>query len=508
MNIALWMGSILTLALGGPAQDGHDGHLQRLVDTLWSQGEAPVDPTSPGSHEGFLTVVAQPAFLHAAVGPFDVYLYMADGLAKEREAAKQLKQVVAGLEPLLPVMQRHFGGEGGDDTLVAGHRQPILLASSDRAAGERAFDQLVALVSWADDDWTGWKPDGNPIWTSDLRGGLTVRTWEAQVFNLGNDFAVEQGKLFLAHGLGYYTLAHVAARVLRQGAWGLVPPWLAQGIIDELDIEAYGEAWVGGDQWVSETPGWFRPGWSGFVPQGQLPPPPVVGPPKNLAVTVQRTGDSWQHRDFSAHRHWDQLVADLKSEAPASFAFMAEHESFLPRDRALARAVLHLLLHAAAPEGRPGLLAALDRTPTQASNGMFDSEPLPQVVSAALGGVPEVERLERLPLGELLETLGKPDVVRELTDLGAHELLDLTDHREQCQWLYRQGMPADRRLKIWNHILEAEYFQHLAQWKALGAALDVAGRAALSATKRYPRKQRDAERVGEAFWSALETLED
>ena len=186
----LWMASLLALALTAPADDGYDGHLQDLIDHLWTDGSATVDPSAPGSHAAFLEVVARPAFLHEAVGPFDVYLYMADDLAKERQARKVLDRLVEGLEPLLPVMERHFGSDR-EETLIAGRRLPILVASSDRAAGERGFDRLLALLSWAEDDWTSWKPDGNPLWTGELRGGLNVRTWEAQVFNLGHEFAVD-----------------------------------------------------------------------------------------------------------------------------------------------------------------------------------------------------------------------------------------------------------------------------------------------------------------------------
>jgi len=483
--------------------DSYGGHLEALVERAWPDSEAPVDPALPGSLAGFELVVASDAFLHEAVGPFDVYILLEDGLAKQSKARKTLGLITKSLRSTVPVMEQHFGGS--DETaLIAGRRLPILVADSDRGSGEHGFDELVALIDWAEDDWTSWKPDRNPIWTSELRAGLNVRTWAVQAFNLGHDFAQEQGKAFLNHGLGYYTLAHVTARVLRQGAWGLVPPWLSQGITDELDIQAFGEAWVGGDQWSSQQPGWFRPGWAGFVPQGQLPPAPVTGPPHRLAVTVSRVGDSWQHRDFSAERHWKHLLKDRKSEAPASFLFMAVHESFLPRDRALARATMHLLLHAAPPQDRPNLLTALDRVPTQRSNGMFDSEPLPKVVSDTLGGLAEVDQLESLTLGEMLSAIDQEGIADKLKQLGAEKLFAISDHRDQCQWLYRKSMPASKRQEIWNLILEAEYYQQLVEWQMVGAALDSAVDATLASSRKFPKRERDIQKAAGAFWESLE----
>lgn len=465
---------------------------------------ATVDAMGPGSREAFLAVLDSDLFLHEAVGPFDVHVMLADGLADTRSAEKVLRDAAKGLKPVVPVMERFFGGEDG---LISGRRLPIVLTHANRDEDETAFDEVIAVLEWAEDDYSGWKQGGNALWDGEIRSAVTARTWEVQVFNLAHELARDQGGEFFEHGLGYYTIAHVVANVLNQGAWGLVPPWLAQGLTDELDIAAYDEAWVGGSQWIRQTPGWSRPGWSGFVPQGQSPPAPVTGPPADLAVTVKRGGDSWQHRDFSGERHWAHLVGDRDSEAPASFAFMAETESFLPRDRALARCMLHLLLEVAAPTGQPGLLDRLDRVPSTPNSGMPDSEPLTALISDVLGGVPAVEALEAMPLGELLPHIGQDELRVRLEELGAQPMLELSDHREQALWLYKQPMDRmdwDRRNAIWELILTAEYHQQIFAWKLLGEALDEATNAALAASRKYPTRSRDRGKVAEAFWGALE----
>ena len=371
-----------------------------------------------------------------------------------------------------------------------------------RGIGAPAIENNLLFVA----DYSGWLQGGNPVWDPSLLAGLTVRTWEVQLFNLAHEYAASQGDAFLDHGLGYYTLAHLVARLTRQGAWGMVPPWLAQGLIDELDIQAYEQAWVGQDFQLVERAGWYREGWSGFVPQGASPPPPVVGPPRDLAVTVSRTGDSWQHRDFSTERHWEHLVADRKSEAPASFAFMAVNESFLPRDRAAARCALHLLLEGALTSGRPGLLEQLDRIPSTPPSGMPDADPITVVVARALGGVPAVDELESLGAGDLAARLERPELADQLAHLGALEVLRIADHREQAEWLYGQTMDVMdgvTRQAIWTLILELEYYQQLLEWELIGEALDAGLAEALGRSKRYPSRDRDKDKVLTAFWSGL-----
>lgn len=482
------------------AADARADRIGELVALAFPEG-APFKASGKGSRGAFLEVLASPAFLHAEVGPFDLHLLLADGFADAKTAQVELDAVAKGLLPTAAVMERYFSRSDG---LIGGRRLPIVLTHSKRDAGQHGFDQVVALLEWAEDDYSGWKRSGNLVFDPALLAGLNVRTWEVQVFNLAHELASAQGKAFAEHGLGYYQLAHVAARVLNQGAWGMVPPWLAQGIIDELDIEAYGEAWVGGDWWERQTPGWFRPGWSGFVPQGQRPPAPITGPPANLGVIVRETGDSWQQRSASKTRHWENLVLDQKSEAPASFLFMADNESFLPRDRAMARAALHLMLQVAPPQGRDGLLALLDRVPSTPPSGMFDSDPITVAFNKALGGVSAVDELESLALGDMLEAIGQQSIKEQLTTLGASEMLRIPDHREQAEWLYHQPFDSNARQAIWTLILEAEYHQQLAEWKHLSQALDQGLSQALKSAKHYPTKERDQDKLAQAFWKGLQ----
>jgi hypothetical protein len=488
---------------GGSNDAGRQEALVDLIGEAYPRGaDSPVDVSSGGSRTTFLEVLSTDLFLHEAVGPFDVFVMKADGFSSGSEAAKALSAAVRGLQPTVPVMRAFFGGREG---LVSGRRYPIVLASADRKRGQESFDQLVALLDWAEDDYTDWKPSGNPVWAPEMRAAETVRTWEVQLFNLGQDKAAAYGTAFLEHGLGYYTLAHVSARVLRQGAWGLVPPWLAQGLIDEMDIAAYEEAWVGGNTWIRQTAGWYRPGWSGFVPQGSSPPPPVTGPPADLAVTVTKTGDSWQQRSNSGLRHWNELVADRESEAPASFRFMAETESFLPRDRAYARCLLHILLEIAPTERGP-LTEMLDRVPVTPPSGMPDADPITVVMNRVLGGVPAVDELEALPLGDMLEVVGRPEIGKQIKSLGGEGMLGFSDHREQAEWLYRQPVEEldwDTRNELWRLILEAEYYQQLYEWKPIGEALDAAAEAAFAASPGYPTSGTSRDLVAEAFWRAV-----
>jgi hypothetical protein len=492
----------------GPGTDApdefRDASLRAIVEAAFPDGTpASVDVEQEGNRAGFLEVLSSELFIHEEVGPFDLFVLKADGLASSSVAKKLAKNAAQGLEAIVPVMERYFGGEAG---LVAGRRFPIVLADSSRQSGEHGFDQLVALLDWSEGDYSGWKASGNPVWSNDVRAGVTVRTWEVQLFNLDHAEAADQGEAFFDHGLGYYTLAHVSARVLRQGAWGLVPPWLAQGLIDELDIAAYGEAWVGGDTWERQTAGWYRPGWSGFVPQGSSPPPPVTGPPADLAVTIKETGDSWQSRTSSSVRHWNELAADGLSEAPASFEFMALNESFLPRDRAFARCALHLLLDVAHDPNQGLLTDLLDRAPSTPPSGMPDSDPITLILDRALGGVPEVAALEALSLEDMLDVIGRPEISRDITRLGGKGMLELSDHREQAEWLFHQPteeLDWDARNELWSLILSAEYYQQLREWELLGKALDRGTRAALEASSAYPEQDSRKEVVATSFQDAV-----
>jgi len=439
----------------------------------------------------FLAVLGSESFTHASVGPFEIFTKAG------KPAAARVESATRCLEPLAEPVRRFWGPGGDSPGVISGRPHPIVLCENDAD-----FESVLALLDHCEDlGFSGWKPE-NEVWTAANRHAETARTWEVQLFNLSHPTIASRSKEWMEHGLGYYTIAHLVNRSVRQGAWGQSPPWFDQGLIDELDITAYGKAWVGGESWKAETSGWFRPGWSGFVPQGAAPPPQPTGPPLDLAVTIKRTGDPWDDRTSSASRHWTELAQDRKSEAPASFAYMAEHQSFLPRDRAYARCALHLLLSAAGEDG--ALLARLDRPASVSPDGMFSAEPLTVLVAAALGGVPEVDRLEAAPLSEVLAERGRTDIADRLRALGAEGLLALTDHREQSRWLYEQWKgDMSARTQLFQLILEAEHEQELAEWAAIGSQLDRGMAAALAARKSFPKSERDRATVLEAFRVAL-----
>jgi len=469
-----------------------DQALDRLLETAFGAQRAASDASGRALLEG---VLAQPVFEHAVVGPFDVYVYEVGAFGKGKAGRKVLDDSAQGLASAAGLFGRL---PQRSDGLVSGQRFPIVL-TPDRAA----YEQVVALLDRCEDDGlSGWKPV-NAVWNRANLDAEVVRTWEAQVFNLSHKAIVAQGKAWMEHGLGYYAIAHLTNRLLRQGAWGNVPPWLAQGLIDELDIEAHGEAWVGSSLFTTETSGWSRPGWSGFVPEGCAPPPPVTGPPADLAVVVKKSGNPWEDREASKLRHWSDLLADRKSDAPASFAFMARHESFFPRDRAYARCLLALVLDVAS--GEQGLLAHLDHAGTTPEDGMPDGDPLPVVFARSLPGkLPELDALEALSLQAMLAAIGHADIADRIRALGAGGLLELSDHRDQAAWLYEQAeFPMDVRRQVFNLILEAEYWQQLREWELIGERLDAAAAAAFKASARYPRSAAERVKVAAAFRAAL-----
>jgi len=471
-------------------------------------GEAPQAPAArlldralPGErpsrgHELFEAALASELFVSGSVGPFDVHVLVEDRLKRKRDAKAVLKDALEALQPAADLTERLWpeGGEG----LISATRLPVVLADSqDEQTG---FLELLSLLDHCERlGYSGWHPH-NEVDTPTARLTEVVRTWQVQLFNLAHPIIDARRSDWLEHGIGYYSLAFVANRALRRGSWGMVPPWLANGLIDELDIAAHGQAWVGQESWSRQRPGWFRPGWSGFVPTGHRPPPPVTGPPANLAVTVQDTGDPWLSFKASPSRHWETLVQDRGSEAPASFVAAARQESYLPRDRAAARCLLHLMLSAG--EGAaPALTTLLDREVKTPGSGMPDSEPLPVLFAQSLGGVAAIDRLEALTTRDLLVELGREDMITVIEGLDAAELLDLNDHREQAKWLWRRSQYSSQdRGTLFTALLEIEWVQQLAEWKIIAAQLDIGLDSALSASKRYPRKQRDMDRVVTAFW--------
>ncbi len=501
--------------------------------------------------EVFEAVLGEPMFLHRTVGPFELWVMNADGLdaeglpwplvedikaemegadavpgkkdkkktkkrttsrssrGKELEAETEptgsraqivLDVVGDSLEKVAGVFERHLG----DMTPPTFH---VVLTMSDTGLDQTSHAELVALLDWCDGGWGQWTTANGSLWQEDRLAQVAVNTWDAMVFNLDHPQVDTHRGFFLRHGVAYNVLANVANRLLRRGAWGMVPPWFAQGLIDELDIQAFGEAWVGGDWYERRVAGWSRPGWSGFVPQGHRPPVIPKGPPEDLAVTVSETGDPWAHRANSPQRHWATLATDRDSEAPASFAFMAEHESFMPRDRAYARAAFHLMLELAASENSSFFEGYQWDAPVP-PHGMPMSAPLPALMSRALGGVASVDELEESPLLDVLVVLGRTDIADRLKALGAVAMLDLADHRDQSAWLYKQPLEKidmATRTEIFNLILESEYYQQLHEWLLIGRALDAGVDASLRKAPQYPTAARDKKSVVKAFWEGLGT---
>jgi len=449
--------------------------------------------------ELFQQVLASPAFVHGSAGRFDVHVYVGDAIGTKAKARKLLADVLDTLQPAADLVAARWP-EGGDG-LISGARLPIVLV--DTGGRGPSYRQLLSLLDHCEQlGYSGWAPD-NAVDTAENGDAEFARTWEVQVFDLSHPKIADRRQAWIEHGVGYYALNFVANRALLQGAWGLVPPWLVHGLSDELDIAAYGVAWVGQESWTAQTPGWQRAGLSVFVPRGAHPPAPVTGPPAELSVSVVKTGDPWLDFPASRTRHWKELSLDRKSEAPASFARAAETESFLPRDRAAARCLLALMLEVA-PEPGASLTALLDRRMGTPSDGMPDGDPLPVIFAQALGGVPEIDRLESLTSRELLAELGRADLIERLEGLGADEPLELSDHREQSRWLGRKPrFTDDARGEIFGTILEIEYVQQLAEWKALSPRLDTALAAALATSKTFPEKDRDVAKVAKAFRNGL-----
>jgi len=455
--------------------------------------------TPRDGRELFEQVLAGPAFVSGAAGAFEVHVLVGDAISSASEAQELLDDVQATLLPAAGVVAARWPKDGGG--LISGKRLRVVVV--DTGGRRESYRQLLSLLEHCEQlGYSGWAP-ANMVDTAGNRSAEVARTWEVQVVDLSHATIAGRRKAWIDHGVGYYALAFVANRALRQGAWGLVPPWLANGLIDGLDIAAYGEAWVGQESWRGQRPGWYHEGWSGFVPQGAQPPAPVTGPAADLGVTVVKTGDPWLGFEASRTHHWKDLVADRTSEAPASFARAADTESFLPRDRAAARCLLALMLEIAPAQGA-SLTSLLDRPARTAGDGMPDSDPLPVLFARALGGVPEVDRLESLSSRALLAELCRADLVQRVEGLDAADLLELTDHREQSRWLYRQSrFTRDARIAIFHAILEIEYVQHMAEWKALSPRLDGGLAAALAAGKSYPEKDADVAKVAAAFRAGL-----
>ena len=443
-------------------------------------------------------------FEHEAIGPFDVYVAVVDGLDKSSKAGKVLSQAAKGLAPAADAVERWFDGDGG---VVAGRRFPIVLVDSDLEHGDEGFDRVLALLDRCEDQgYSGFKPDV-PVFTPDNRHADDVFTWEVLCCNLGHAQIASLEKEWLAHGIGFTALNTLCNRLFAKGAWGPPPPWLKEGLVDELDIEAYGEAWVAEGEsrsFSSSTSGWSRKGWEGFVPQGSSPPPPVFGPPPGLSTRTQTlvSRDDWMARRDSRTRHWKELANDRRGDVPVSFRDMAASQTYAKRDRAYSRCVLYLVL-AAAHEHEGGLLAALDVESSVARSGMRTGDPLAVVFSRVLGGVPAVDALQKQTLGESLRAMQRDDLVAKIERLGGGGMLALADHREQADWLYLQTLDDRDRQTLFLLVAEAEGYRQLLQWEILGDALDRGATAAFASSSSFPEKDKARTAAVEAFRSAV-----
>jgi hypothetical protein len=514
----------LLSAAPGPGTDpARDKDVQALLETAF--GESGSTTSLPGSgRELFATVLARPCFVHAGQGPFDVYVFQADGLKKAADAKKVLQRACDGLKPLAELLARTWPASGGAVTgdaagvshhLFTGRRFTVVLASSKTAKKEPAFEEVVALLDRCEDlGFSAYKPS-LPVWSPAKLASDTVFTWEVAVFNLAHQAIAGQDKAWFEHGLGYDMALMLASRMLYRGASGPVPPWLLQGLTDELDIEAHGSAWVAAGEsssWSTVTAGWKNQGWEGFVPQGGHPPPPVTGPPPGLPSHTFEThvaSDSWLERANSTTRHWAELVGDLKSEEPVSLAAMAARQTFSTRDRAWARCVMHVLLDfgvartAAESGARPGLLASLDTESQVARSGLQDGEPLPWIVARVLGTT-ALEQVQGRTVAEFLGDIARPDLEKVIRDAQAEPLLGLKELAAQGEWLYTQPQFDEHtRLTLFLLIQEIENYRELREWELLGVQLDKATRAALGTSKGYPADAKAKAAAEDAFHAAL-----
>ena len=510
-GLRLAMLGLVLLLCGGAGGGGGDpiSRDEALKTILEAAFPDPAVTRPETGRELFLAAVGSKAFEHAEVGPFDLHAYRKDGLAGAK-ARKVVEDAAAGLKPVAELLAKRFPEQPGVQGAIAGHRFPIVFVSADKDKHETAFDEVLALLDQCEDlGYSGWKPHLQ-VFNPERRGRAEGTTWEVKVFNLAHPELKQHGRDFAGHALGYLTISHLVDRLFAKGPSGPVPPWLRQGLVDELDIEAFGSAWVASGEstsWTSQTAGWVNHGWEGFLPQGQAPPPPVTGPPPDLPTNFQSTvsSESWMNRGGSATRHWAELSADRKNDVPAAFRLMAGTCSYAPRDRAYARCVLHLLLEVAPPEG-PGLLASLDKESKERVAGVSEADPLPLAFARALGGVPGVDELEQQTLEQQLTAIGRTDLLDRIRALDAQELLAIIDHRAQGEWLYhRVKYSADDRQWLFTMINEAEALQELREWEVLGARLDQAADAALRASNSYPKAPKAAEKVAESFRSALKS---
>jgi hypothetical protein len=110
------------------------------------------------------------------------------------------------------------------------------------------------------------------------------------------------------------------------------------------------------------------------------------------------------------------------------------------------------------------------------------------VFGRALGGVPELDALEAQTLQEQLTAEARPDVAEDIRSLGAADMLNIKDHRDQSRWLFQHlGIDTQQRVSLFEIIVDSENIQQLREWEVLGAELDRAAQAALGRSKSYPK---------------------
>ncbi len=482
-------------------QEGlRDRLAQELVqETLGDQAPAP-------GRELFEAVLQSDHFLHEAVGPLDVYLALSDGFEKESKAKKRLAQLSEGLQPLAASLEAWFPGEQG---VIAGHRFPVVLTHASLKDKQESFDRVLALLDLCEDaGYSQFKPD-LPVFDATNRTQDDVFTWEVLLCNLAHEEITEQDRKWSEHGLGYAVINMLVNRLFARGAWGPPPPWLKDGLVDELDISSYGEAWIAAGESVQTTSkrsGWANRGWSGFVPEGASPPPPVLGPPPGLKTSTQRmvVSDKWLARRKSSSRHWSELAKDLSEDVPVSFRNMAAGQTFEKRDRAYARCVLYLLVGLAEDDGSIPLLSGMDEKESRVGKGgIRTADPLPVLFAQSMGGLPGIDELEALSMGDFLKRIERVDLMQSIVSLGGEGMLQIADHREQSAWLYHQKLDNRKRQTLYQLIVRVENFQQLQAWEIIGNALDRAASTALAASKSFPKKQRDRDKVENVFREAL-----
>jgi len=135
---------------------------------------------------------------------------------------------------------------------------------------------------------------------------------------------------------------------------------------------------------------------------------------------------------------------------------------------------------------------------------MFDCDPITTSLAGALGGIPLVDELSHMPLKDKLEVLNHKEILRELQDLGAAEMLAIADYREAGEWLVsRPEFDETARRRIFDLILTAEHYEQEAAFGAICGALDHGAHAALKASAHYPADAKDKATVAKAFLKGL-----